>query len=429
MLQDLLQKFKKIDGVIVLVLLALGAVSILAIYSVTEGTALYDGSHLRMAQFYIVGFVAFIGMMFFDYRILMKYAFYVYILGILTLVLVSFVGSTKNNAQGWIEIGQLSFQPAELFKLVLIIFLSGMLMRKNGGALTFWRNIVPLALLALLPFGIVILQNDLGNGLSYIVILMGLLWIGNIKFSHALIGFSVIAVTAVSAVLGYIAYHDQIKSILEDKDKLNRPHLVARFDPWLVPDKATAAASYHTKNAMLAIASGGMTGEGYREGSSVQAGRVPYTYSDSIFVQIAEEFGFMGSAVLLLLYFVLIHRMILIALESKDRAGPYIIVGVVAMLLYQIFMNIGAFIGLMPLTGITLPFISFGGTSLLINMASIGLVMSVKLHGSEVEEDFPKPENQRRDNGFLLWLNQWMGKFRDKQKNRRRKAADRGAAG
>ncbi|WP_025693999.1 FtsW/RodA/SpoVE family cell cycle protein, partial [Paenibacillus durus] len=126
------------------------------------------------------------------------------------------------------------------------------------------------------------------------------------------------------------------------------------------------------------------------KGSTVQANRVPYTYADSIFVQIAEEFGFVGSAVLLLLYFILIHRMILIALECKDRGGPFLIVGVVAMMLYQIFENIGAFIGLMPLTGITLPFISYGGTSLLINMASIGLVMSVKLHGQEEEEDLPK---------------------------------------
>jgi len=108
-------------------------------------------------------------------------------------------------------------------------------------------------------------------------------------------------------------------------------------------------------------------------------------------VQIAEEFGFVGAALLLLLYFILIHRMILIALECKDRAGPFLIVGIVAMMLYQIFENIGAFIGLMPLTGITLPFISFGGTSLLINMASIGLVMSVRLHGQQEEEDLPDP--------------------------------------
>ncbi|MNC20330.1 Rod shape-determining protein RodA [compost metagenome] len=228
----------------------------------------------------------------------------------------------------------------------------------------------------------------MGNALSYIVILVGLLWIGNIKFTHALIGLLVIGGIAAGGIISYIHYHDEIKDFLTD---IGRSHWVERFDPWLVPDEATAKASYHTKNAKLAIASGGMSGEGYMEGSSVQTDRVPYTYSDSIFVQIAEEFGFVGSALVLLLYFILIHRMILIALESKDRGGPFLIVGIVAMMLYQIFENIGAFIGLMPLTGITLPFISYGGTSLMINMASIGLVMSVRLHGQEVEEDLPSP--------------------------------------
>lgn len=261
-----------------------------------------------------------------------------------------------------------------------------MLVRKNRNKLRFWSDVVPLGLLTLLPFMIVISQNDLGNALSYLVILVGLLWIGNIKFSHALIGLLVIASAATAGIMCYIHYHDEIKGFLDD---IGRSHWIERFDPWLVPDKATAKASYHTKNAKLAIASGGMSGEGFMQGTSVQTDRVPYTYSDSIFVAIAEEFGFVGSALLLLLYFILIHRMILIALECKDRGGPFLIVGIVAMMLYQIFENIGAFIGLMPLTGITLPFVSYGGTSLMINMASIGLVMSVRLHGQDVEEDLP----------------------------------------
>ncbi|MEK5419812.1 cell cycle protein [Paenibacillus odorifer] len=385
----MLQKIKKIDGAIVVVLLLLMVVSIFAIYSVTHGREKLDGHHIRMMMYYAIGFVAFIGMTFLDYRILVKYAIYIYLFGIGMLVLVSFLGETKNNAQGWLTLpGGLSLQPAELFKLILILFLAAMLVRKNKSKLLFWRDVVPLGLLTLFPFLIVLTQNDLGNALSYVVILAGLLWIGNIKYTHALIGLVIVASSAIAGIMSYIHYHDEIKTFLTD---IGRSHWIERFDPWLVPDKATSKALYHTKNAKLAIASGGMSGEGYMNGSSVQTDRVPYTYSDSIFVQIAEEFGFVGSAFVLLLYFILIHRMILIALESRDRAGPFLIVGVVAMMLYQIFENIGAFIGLMPLTGITLPFISFGGTSLLINMASIGLVMSVRLHGQEVEEDFPKP--------------------------------------
>lgn len=384
----MLQKIKKIDGAIVVVLLLLMVISIFSIYSVTHGREDLNGMHIKMIKFYILGLIAFLGLTFIDYRLIVKYALYIYITGIGILVLVSFIGKTQNGAQGWLKFGGFSLQPAELFKLILILFLAAVLVRKNKNRLLFWKDVVPLGLLTILPFLIVISQNDLGNALSYIVILVGLLWIGNIKFSHALIGLLIIASTAAAGIMSYIHYHDQIKTFLTD---IGRSHWVERFDPWLVPEKATAKASYHTKNAKLAIASGGMSGEGYTQGSSVQTDRVPYTYSDSIFVQIAEEFGFVGSALLLLLYFILIHRMILIALECKDRGGPFLIVGIVAMILYQIFENIGAFIGLMPLTGITLPFVSFGGTSLLINMASIGLVMSVRLHGREVEENLPTP--------------------------------------
>ncbi|MFP4975424.1 FtsW/RodA/SpoVE family cell cycle protein [Paenibacillus sp. CN-4] len=385
----MLQKIKKIDGVIVVMLLLLMAVCIFAIYSVTHGREGIDGHHMKMLKFYILGFVVFFGLAFLDYRLLVKYALFIYAAGIVILVLVSFIGKTKNGAQGWLEIGGISLQPAELFKLILILFLSSVLVRKNKQKLGFWRDVVPIGLLTFVPFAIVITQNDLGNALSYIVILFGLLWIGNIKFSHALITILVIGGVAFGGIWSYINYHDQAVKLIEKLP--GRDHLISRFDPWLVPEKASSDASYHTKNAMLAIASGGMSGEGYLKGSSVQANRVPYTYADSIFVQIAEEFGFVGSAAVLMIFFILIHRMVLIALEAKDRAGPFIIVGVVSMLLYQILENIGAFIGLMPLTGITLPFISYGGTSLLINMASMGIVMSVLLYGQEVEDDLPKP--------------------------------------
>lgn len=386
----MLQKLKKIDYVIVLVLVALMVISIFSIYSVTKGrvsTGLYlDGHHMKMLKFYIISFVAFFVFVLIDYRLLVKYALYIYLFGLALLGVVSFVGESTNGASGWLKLGSsLSLQPAELFKLCLILFLTFVLVRKNKNQLSFWRDVVPVGVVAFIPFVIVILQNDLGNSFSYVIILIGLLWIGNVKFSHAMIALTIMIGSLFGGIQGYIHYHDNIKASLES---IGKDHWIERLDPWLVPEKATAKASYHTENAKLAIASGGMSGEGFMKGTSVQSERVPYTYSDSIFVAIAEEFGFVGASVLLLLYFIMIHRMILISLECRDRAGPYLIVGVVAMMLYQIFENIGAFIGIMPLTGITLPFISYGGTSLLINMASIGIVMSVKVHSQDVEEDF-----------------------------------------
>ncbi|MGN7762116.1 FtsW/RodA/SpoVE family cell cycle protein [Paenibacillus sp. 22594] len=384
----MLQRFKKIDGVIVVVLLMLMVISILSIYSVTHGRD-DDGLHIQMLKWYGLGFFVFFGLSLFDYRLLVKYAHYIYMLGIVILVVVSFFGKVKYGARGWLEVGGLSVQPAELFKLILILALAALLVRKNKNELQFWRDVVPLSLIALLPFVIVISQNDLGNALSYMVILLGLLWIGRIKWSHALIGLIVGGVAVGGFIYSYINYHEQMTHFLSET--IGRKHFVARFDPWLVPELASSDDSYQTRNAKIAIASGGLSGEGYMKGGSVQSGKIPVLYTDAIFAQIAEEFGFVGAALLLLLFFILIHRMILIALECSDRAGPFLIIGIVAMLLYQILENIGAYIGLMPLTGITLPFISYGGTSVLINMASMGIAMSVLLYGQDVEEDLPAP--------------------------------------
>ena len=393
----MLQKFKKMDVPILMIIFMLMIISIVCLYSATHGNPKLEGHHMRMLVFYVLGFGAVFAITLVDYKLLVKYALYIYFFGLLILLAANFFGGDINNASGWIKIGPLSVQPAELFKLILVIFLASVLIKKGKAKLEFWRDVVPIGLMTFVPFAFVMLQNDLGNAMAYVVILIGLLWIGNIKASHALIGFVVIAVLVGGGIKLYTVYHDNIYDYL---DKLGRTHWVERLDPWLVPEKATAKASWHTDNAKLAIGSGGITGKGFMQGTSVQSGRVPYTYSDSIFVLIAEEFGFVGSSVVLLLYFILIHRMILIALESKERSGPYIIVGVVAMYLYQVFENIGAFIGIMPLTGITLPFISYGGTSLLINMASIGLIMSIKVHGQEVDDDILAPgangQNKKR---------------------------------
>ena len=380
----MLNKLKKIDFVIVVILALLMVISITVLYSATTNTA-YHGHHIKMLRFYLLGFVAFAGISLFDFKIYMKYTPYIYAIGLLLIFSVMFIGNTYHNATGWMTLpGGISFQPAEFFKLVLIISLAYVLIRKRKQSLLFWRDVLPICLLTFIPFVIVMAQNDLGNALSYLIILVGMLWIGNVKYTHALIALAIFAGSVFGGITAYKTYHDDLYKYFAS---INREHWVERIDPWLVPEKATDKAIYHTKNAKLAIASGGMTGEGFLKGETVQSERVPLTYSDSIFVVVAEEFGFIGSSILLLLYFVLIHRLILICLESRDHTGPYLIVGIVAMLLYQIFENIGMFIGLMPLTGITLPFISFGGTSLIINMACMGVAMSVKIYGNENETE------------------------------------------
>ncbi|WP_413407020.1 FtsW/RodA/SpoVE family cell cycle protein [Paenibacillus amylolyticus] len=379
----MLHKFKKIDYSIVFILVILMGISILSIYSTTFGRPKLEGLPKSAVIFYILGFVVFFGMSMINYKFIIKNYLYIYGVGMLLLIFVMFFGKEYYGAKGWLSIFGVSLQPAELFKLCLIVFLSAFLARKKNRPLYFGRDVIPISLCVLPPLLLVLLQNDLGNALSYVVILVGLLWIGNIKFTHALIGFMIAVAAFIGGTQAYIHYHDEIVKFLNE---IGRSHWADRFDPWLVPELTSRDVLWQTYNAKLAIGSGGITGKGYMEGTTIQSNRVPLAYADSIFVQIGEEFGFIGASVLLLLYFILIHRLVLIALECKDRAGPYLIVGIIAMLLYQIFVNIGPFIGLMPLTGITLPFISSGGTSIMINMISMGLVMSIKVHTEENED-------------------------------------------
>lgn len=379
----MLHKFKKIDYSIVFILVILMVISLLSIYSTTFGRPKLEGLTRSAVIFYILGFIVFFGMSMINYKFIIKNYLYIYGVGMLLLLLVMFIGQEYYGAKGWLSIFGISLQPAELFKLCLIVFLSALLARKRNRTLYFGRDVIPVSLCVLPPLLLVLLQNDLGNALSYVIILIGLLWIGNIKFAHALIGFVIAVAAFIGGTQAYIHYHDEIVKFLND---IGRSHWADRFDPWLVPEQTSRDVLWQTYNAKLAIGSGGITGKGYLEGTTIQSNRVPLAYADSIFVQIAEEFGFIGASVLLLLYFILIHRLVLIALECKERAGPYLIVGIIAMLLYQIFVNIGPFIGLMPLTGITLPFISSGGTSLILNMISMGIVMSIKVHTEENED-------------------------------------------
>jgi rod shape determining protein RodA len=173
------------------------------------------------------------------------------------------------------------------------------------------------------------------------------------------------------------AFNTEIKDFLAEHKKI---HWYERINTFVNPEEASADSKHQSMYAQIAVGSGGLSGDGYMNGKLKNGGYIPYTYSDSIFVVIGEEFGFQGAALLLLLYFLLIYRMIIIAFKCYDRRASFIVIGIVSMFVFQVFQNIGMMIGLMPITGITLPFVSYGGTSLLLNMLSIGLVFSIKAH-------------------------------------------------
>lgn len=262
-------------------------------------------------------------------------------------------------------------------KIFLIIGIAYIMGRRKGDRLGFSQDLLPIAAFSLLPFALVMMQPDLGNAIIYLVIVLGMLWIGNVKYKHVLVGLAVVVGGLILFMTLFNMFNTEIYTYLKEKELT---HWYNRINTFMHPEEASADASYQSQNAKIAIGSGGLTGDGYLQGEMKNGKFIPYPYSDSIFAVIGEEFGFQGAAVLLLLYFLLIYRIIIIAFKCHDLRAAYMTIGIASMFVFQIFQNIGMMIGLMPITGITLPFISYGGTSLLLNMICIGIVFSIKAH-------------------------------------------------
>lgn len=377
----MLAKLKRIDWLIVVVLLGFMGISYFLIESAIYKNPEYQYSGLgqKTLLFYGIGFVAHFAAAFFNYRWLTKVWYLFYALGLGLLIAVRYYGVMFNGARSWFYIldGRFTFQPAELMKVILIIAIAGFLAYRKGEPLRLIKDVVPVGAISFIPFALVLMQPDLGNAIIYVVIVIGMLWIGNLRYSVVIIGLLIGALLMSGFLYAYYNYHDEIDAFLTEKESA---HWLDRVDAFLKPDEVSSDLRYHVENAMTAIGSGGLLGDGYKQGNSIHNWTVPFPFSDSVFAVLGEEFGFVGAALLLLLYFLLIYRMIYAAIQSEDLIGSLIITGIVSMLVFQIFENVGMLMDIMPLTGITLPFISYGGSSVLINMICLGIVQSIRLY-------------------------------------------------
>ncbi|MBB6677616.1 FtsW/RodA/SpoVE family cell cycle protein [Cohnella lubricantis] len=382
----MLNRFKKIDWIMMLILGLLMVASALVVRSATHNDSGYHNYDIKTIEFYAAGFVVILLCVMFDYRLLLKTWYVWYIIGIGSLVAVLLFAPKINGARSWFPIaGGLNIQPAEVMKLFLIIAVAAVLGRRQGDPLRMRTDVLAIAVVSFVPFILCMIQPDLGNAMIYVFIVLGMLWIGNIRYTYVTIGLAVVVGGLVLFVTLFNAYNAEIKQFMEDD--LHKPHWYQRINTYIHPEEATMDERRQAEYAKIAIGSGGLAGDGYMQGESKNRKFIPYPYSDSIFVVIGEEFGFQGAAVLLLIYFIFIYRMILIAYQCYDLRGSFIIIGIAAMLVFQIFQNIGMMIGLMPITGITLPFISYGGTSLLLNMLCIGIVFSIRAHQEKYTMD------------------------------------------
>jgi len=368
------EKLQRLDRLIIWILVCFLIISTAVIFSATMDTG-FQGLHITNAVTFSMLFVVMIGIALIDYRWIVNHlSVLLYVTGLVLLLAVILKGMDLNGSKRWLNLGFMAFQPSEMMKVFIILMLAKWMGQRNGQPLRLFKDLLPMAVIVLVPFLIVLQQPDLGTSIVFISIFIGMLWVGNIRIVHVLTGLLATAIAAAGFTFLYLSESPLLSKIL-------KPHQARRIQTFLDPSN-NPDNSWHLMNSKIAIAAGQLTGDGYLQGVMVHRRFIPYDYADSIFVVIGEEFGFLGASALLLLFFVLLYRMIRITIQNTDLTGTYVVIGVVSMLTLQIFENIAMHIGLMPLTGIALPFISYGGSSLLTNMISMGLVLSIGIHQS-----------------------------------------------
>ncbi len=358
---------RNIDWSILIIILGLAFFSYL-------GIAGSDKPFLASQQllYYAVGFVALVIMMLIDYRYLNQFSYVFYGIGLLLLVGLFFMAEVTRNTLSWYKIGKFSLQPAEFMKLFVILSVSSWFakIKEKQIELEKFYQLWPFFVLFGMPFILIVLQPDLGNALVLTGVFFSILIVTGVRLRH----FSYIGgiIAAGVAVLTYIFFKH--RAIF---DEIIKPHQWRRLTAFVSDDVNPLDEGYQLYKSLIAIGSGTLQGKGVDADTLVKNNWVPVSESDFIFSVIGETFGFVGGSILILLFFLLIYRLIRIAMSTEDLFGSYVISGIIGMFVFQIFENIGMTIGIMPITGITLPFISYGGSSLLTNMAAIGIALGI----------------------------------------------------
>lgn len=368
---------KQIDWISIILMLALFAIGIISIASIMASP--FTGEEASLSDYmqklnleyverqivnFIIGLIGLLLMVVIDYRLLSRIINVVYIGNIIFLVIL-FATSKVRGIRGWFVLDALNraIQPAELCKVTLIIMLAKIISQSmdEDGRLRGLRNIGRVMLFCMIPMVLVALQPDFGTAFVFICILVCMLFIARISW-----GYIITAVAVLGGGLPFAYFF-----VLADWQK-------GRIDAFLNPESDLSGSGYNVVQSKISIGSGGLYGKGlFSEGTLAQLRYVPERHTDFVFAGIVEGIGFVGGTVIIVLYFLLIFRWVLTAIKAKDRLGMCMVVGAIGMMVAHVFENIGMTMGLMPVTGIPLPFISYGGSNLLTNMMVVGLVINV----------------------------------------------------
>jgi rod shape determining protein RodA len=354
--------FRDFDWALLAMVLVLCTVSVFEIYSATLHTK-YVGSHTKQLFWIAGGLAAMILFSKIDYHRLLDWVPWAYGVFLAALVIVKLFGHKVLGARRWISIGHLQFQPSEWVKLVLILLVARYFANLGGRSLT-WREIFRALALVGVPLALVLIQPDLGTSLTYVPILVAGLFLGGINIRQSLI-----LITCAVLLMGGAW----------SSGKILKPFQKARLTSFLDPNSDPKGSGYQLKQSLIAVGSGGVWGKGMAKGTQTQGDFLPIPHADFIFAAFGEEHGFVGALFVLLLYFSILMRLIQNAQTAADLSGSLIIMGVVAVLAFQIAVNVGMVIGFMPVTGIPLPLMSYGGSSVLFTFLALGVVMNVRM--------------------------------------------------
>lgn len=373
----------RIDYGIILCVMLLAIIGLISLYSTT--VLMQDGNirtTVMQGLWYIIGIAVAGVIMLFDSEQLWEITNILYWLGVVVLIVTlifydrSLAAST--GAKSWIRIPVvgLTLQPSEFVKIPYILILAKTVTLHNARykdrtVQSDFKLLGKLLFYSMIIFVLIMLQNDLGTTLVYVAILAGVVLLSGIQWK--ILGPIILTVTAVGVITIFLVVYN--RDFLQEAFGF-QDYQFSRIDTWLDPYHDTSAASYQVTQAFKAIGSGGVFGKGFGQ-SEVY---VPVRESDMIFATIGENFGFVGASFLIFIYFVLIYNMIKVVYDTKNEFYAYIAAGVIMMIVFHVLENIGMNIGLLPVTGIPLPFISQGGSALLGNMMGVGLIMSMRFH-------------------------------------------------
>lgn len=360
-------RFRDFDWVLLSFVLLLSVLSVLEIRSATAMTK-FHGFQGKQVVFLLCGLVAMFAMSLLDYHRLLDISSWAYgvSLSALVAVLIPHVGQKVLGARRWINLGGgVHFQPSEWVKLVLILAMARFLWGRSGeGKELTWADIGKGAALVVAPMALVLKQPDLGTALTYLPVLVVGLFLGGMRARQA--GIVLLGLLVVGGI-GYGA------------GKRLKPYQQKRIDAFINPDSDPKGSGYQIRQSLIAVGSGGLWGKGANHGTQTQGDFLPIPYTDFIFAAFCEEHGFLGALFVLLLYFLILIRLIQNAQTAADPPGAFLIMGVVAIMLFQIAINIGMCVGLMPVTGIPLPLMSYGGSSVIFTFLALGIVMNVRM--------------------------------------------------